>query len=63
MNTKNFLTSKTVVVNLLALAIALYWGNSFDVGVMNQIADNIQYWLPVAGIILRFVTTKKIVLN
>jgi len=52
--------SKTIFINLVALAIAYIWGNSFDTTIMTAIADTIPFWLPVANIINRFFTKKPI---
>jgi hypothetical protein len=63
MNKKNFLVSKTIGVNLIALLIAILQTYQVDPEVITEITGQIPIWLPIVGIALRFATVKGVTLN
>ena len=63
MNTKNILTSKYLWLNVIGFIVALVWQSDVDSGIMNDIANSTEVWLPVLNVINRFFTNKGVTLN
>ena len=63
MDKKNFLISKTILVNLIALILAVSQTYGIDPAVITEITGQVPVWLPIVGIFLRFITVKGVTLN
>ena len=57
------MTSKYLWLNVIGFIVALVWQSDVDSGIMNDIANSTEVWLPVLNVINRFFTNKGVTLN